>query len=478
MSNAANYKTYPLPSGEASSEDFSVFVGGTPVGVYRARVSAAPVNQLWPGYQRPLYQTEIASFAYWDISGEVDVEVVAGTQVKSVSIKPSSYGIKAEVDGKRIAFKLTRPCQITVEVNGINRALHLFVNPVEDCGDCKTGEADPGVRYFGPGVHDAGKITMSSGETVYIDAGAVVYGCIEAKRASGIRIIGRGILDASRFERFDAHGAISLYKCSDVEINGIIVRDPNVWTIIPAGCEHVNITNVKLVGLWRYNSDGIDVVNSRHVKIEKCFVRAYDDCIVVKGLKEWGGDPTDDRNVNDIRVSGCVIWCDWGRSLEIGAETCADEMSDIVFEDCDIIRTNMVALDIQHGDRALIRNVRYENIRFEVDDFNLRPVIQKHEGEQYIADPEDAFCPGFFVIELVSTMWSRDNRNGNVRDILVKNVAITGKHFPGSKIYGLDETHTVENITFEDIRFNGKPVGSAEECKLSIGKHAYNIKFV
>ncbi len=95
-----NYKTYPLPQGEAGSDDYSVSVDGTPVCVYQARVSAVPINQLWPGYQRPLDQTEIASFAYWDISGEVAIEVISKEQVNAVAVKPASYNIKPKVDGK------------------------------------------------------------------------------------------------------------------------------------------------------------------------------------------------------------------------------------------------------------------------------------------------------------------------------------------------------------------------------------------
>ena len=53
----------------------------------------------------------------------------------------------------------------------------------------------------------------------------------------------------------------------------------------------MTIANVKLVGLWRYNADGIDVCNSQDVVVSDCFVRAFDDALVIKGLK-FGGTPS------------------------------------------------------------------------------------------------------------------------------------------------------------------------------------------
>ena len=44
-------------------------------------------------------------------------------------------------------------------------------------------------------IHEPGEIRMKSGETVYIEGGAVVRGYIVAEDAAGIRIMGRGILD-------------------------------------------------------------------------------------------------------------------------------------------------------------------------------------------------------------------------------------------------------------------------------------------
>jgi len=39
-----------------------------------ARVSAMVVNEWWPGHQRPIEQTEKASFVYFDFKGKIKIE--------------------------------------------------------------------------------------------------------------------------------------------------------------------------------------------------------------------------------------------------------------------------------------------------------------------------------------------------------------------------------------------------------------------
>ena len=315
---AAHVTSWPAPAGEKMSESIVLLVEGQRIPVYECRVSAVPFNQVWPGYQRPLDQTEMAAFAYWEMDGAARVEVQARQLVQTVAVRPSSLGIKPTVDGNRIVFELPRPRPVVVEINGSHHALHLFASPPERD---KPAENQHGVRYFGPGVHRPGKIMLQSGETVYIAGGAVVHGSIQAHGAANIRVLGRGIIDCSDFERGKGGGAIRLSDCRDIRIEGVVMRDPDVWCCTLLGCTDAEIANVKLIGLWRYNSDGIDLCNSQHVTVRDCFVRSFDDSLVLKGLKSRRGS-FDDRPVRDVRASGCVIWNDWGRAFEIGAETC------------------------------------------------------------------------------------------------------------------------------------------------------------
>jgi len=493
---AAKVTTFAGPQEEPSSDDFSVRVDGKPVFVYQARVSAVPFNQSWPGYERPLDQTEIASFAYWDMSGPVTVEVVSKQAVRTVAVRPTSYGIQPKVDGGRITFTLSRPRHITVEVNGTHKALHLFANSPEANVPQPT---EANVRYFGPGVHRPGKIVLKSNDTVYIAGGAVVHGAIEATDASNLRILGRGILDVSTFpretkvwndpsfeskkpeERVAIHtaadggvfgGAISLCGCQNVHIEGIVIRDSNRWTLVPAGCRQVRIANVKLIGMWRYNTDGINIVNSEDVRIDGCFIRSFDDSVCIKGGDYWHGYKASAHPVQNVTVSNCVIWTDWGRSLYFGGCAYAPEIAHVLFRDCDIIRTcfRAMSFDLNTGD-GRIHDVRFEDIRVEIDHEAYKPMEQQRRGEKYTGSKGD-YCPRLLVIAI-------DGRGGPVQDVRFKNITVTGsgRHFPHSIIRGFDDEHCVGNVTIENLRINGQLVTDPATGGFTLGEHVKNVGF-
>lgn len=84
-------------------------------------------------------------------------------------------------------------------------------------------------------------------------AGAVVYTAIEGRGVSGAKILGRGIIDTSEFARGLGGGSIHFEDSSDITIDGVIVRDSDVYGISAFGCHKLAISRVKLVGFWRYN---------------------------------------------------------------------------------------------------------------------------------------------------------------------------------------------------------------------------------
>jgi hypothetical protein len=435
---------YPGPEQEPKSTDFEMFVNNMPVFIYQARVSKYPINQVWPGYQRPIDQTEIASFAYFDIKGEVVIKVISNKEIKTLDIRPKEYGIKPTITGNSVEFKLSKPAQFVVEVNGYHEALHIFANPIETNNIDKK---DPMVHYFDPGIHNPGIIRLKSNETVYIEGGAVVYGAIICEEASNVKILGRGILDASKIERGKSPGMVSLKHVENSTVGGIIFRDSPEWTVVPKNCDNITFDNLKLIGMWRYNSDGIDFVNCKNMCLKNSFIRTFDDNIVIKGVESGNIDPY--KVMKNIEVDNCVLWNDWNVAIKFGqTESIADTMRNISFSNCYIPRFTFHALGIHNTNRAYITDITFKNIYIE------EPILDFAKNEQ----TGPITSGGKTVSMFISKKHPTDTVVGNINNIHFENIRYNSSYPTSISLKGYDKEHTIQNIYFKDYFINNVKV--------------------
>jgi len=484
---------YNAPEKEKKSPDFEMFVNNKPVFVYEARVSKFPINQVWPGYQRPVNQTEIASFAYFDLNGEVEIKINSAKEIKTLDIRPTEYGIKPVISGKTITIKISRPMQFSVEVNGYHNAMHIFANPVEKFN---VNKDDPKVHYFGPGIHDAGVINVKSNETVFIDGGAVVYGRINSENARNIKIMGRGILDASKIERNKGPHMVNLVKVVNATISGIILRDAHIWALTTTSCDSITIDQIKMIGLWRYNSDGIDIVNCSNMSIRNSFIRAFDDNIVIRGSR--GPYKEGFKIIQNIKVDSCVLWNDWGRALEIGANTVIDTIKNITFTNCHIPHFTSVALDIQNCDRGTVKDIYFKNIAIEgqiSDSLTLGtlPIFTKAWGKVIVLGIYGSFYSsdsvrgqinhiyfdniklssvnptGIYHAEYDSTLIKTDVNNFIRDNIYFGNIKANSVIHSNVYLFGSDNDHTVNNIFINNFTHNGAKVTDVQ----TVGKNDF-----
>lgn len=455
---------YSIPSQEPLFDGFTVRADGENVPVRLARVSAVPFNRRWPGHQRQINQSEPAGFVSFASDGPVRMRVeCAANAAGSALVRPLSKNVVPEITGNAAEFTLTEPGGYTFEAGGFHNALHIFFDPAKP----QRAAAD---IFFGPGVHRPGLIELRSGQTLCIAEGAVVYACVSARDAENITITGRGLLDNSENREellfvpeklgdgsMDVGNSvrrhtIELVRCKNVRIEDITIRDSLVYNICAHGCEDAEVDNVKIIGCWRYNSDGIDFHNSSRVRIRNCFLRTFDDGICVKGHDGYAD------LCEDITVENCVVWCDWDHALEIGAETRAEHMRNIVFRNCDVIRNRGVAIDIYNVDYGDVHDVLFEDIRVEYDDRSPRPMIQKDDAEDY-SDPGGDYMPqlvSFIIAKHPEYSEGRDRR-GHIRGVTVKNVSLYAPALPPSEIHGFDAEHPVRDIRLEGLTLNGRP---------------------
>ena len=417
-----------IPAGEERSNAYTVQVEGQDIPVYAVKVAPADPARRWKAMDDKVRSAEYfdkAAFAYFDMSGPVTVTIACPEPITLAKVLPTSLEIVPIIEGRRLTFSLAGPKPVTIEINGNwVGALHLFANPPE--ADVPQPD-DPNVIYFGPGIHEVAGVTVGSGKTVYVAAGAVVKGTgdrrgpvftLEGER-SGLR--GRGIIDGSLCPTHSRN--LLLVRGKDISVDGVIFRDSSVWTIPIRRTDRVTVKNVKLLG-YRANSDGIDVCNSRDVLIEGCFIRTLDDLIVVKADRGQG-------QARRIVARKCVLWNEVAHALSIGAEI-RENVDDVLFEDCDVIhdKGREWTLRVFHCDAARVSNIRFENIRIEES-------------------------PRLISLWIGKFVWTRDPERGHIQGVIFKDVIAVADPLR-IELNGFDETHLVSDVVFQNVRVNGQ----------------------
>jgi len=341
--------TYPAPPGEQLSDDYSVQINSQPADVL--------VAQLDDRYKGNTYNFgDTYSFIQFDFSKSADIRIHApGRDLSKAIVRPKSKGIKPRIfDENTIVLTLTGPCILSVEPDGRNRPLLIFANaPEQDV----PREGDAGVLYFGPGIHrpESGVVEVKSNQTVYLAGGAILEGTIRVKNAENVTICGWGVFPGNRWEWRQGPGyMIDIVNSKNIRIDGIVVRGAPRWTIVPTGSENVTVSNVKICNsAVKFNDDGINPCNSRHVTIQGCFIRTADDCVAIKGKeREWG-------DVQDIRVENSILWTDFARVTLLGAESRAERMGDIVYRNLEIIHHGQLPVFLlEPGEDMRLENIR------------------------------------------------------------------------------------------------------------------------
>ncbi len=472
---------YPLPH-----KSYTVWLDGVQAKPEQARVSLMPFNRHWPGHQRTLDQTEVVDFYSFEWTEPMQVRIRADFDFSSVVVRPLSRKIVPDVAGREVTFTLDKPGQICVEFDNHFGALTFFADGPEQPVDMNRAH----VLYYGPGEHYIGAVELQDDTTVYIARGATVYGAFWALHKKNITIAGRGILDHSRAEPEVVEGdfidpgrpsPLILQYCENIEIRDVIFRDPCFLCVRPICCDNVEIDNIKVIGCWRYNSDGIDPINCRHGRVRNCFVRSFDDSLCLKGVCSMFKElMTDNGRVYDMMedfvYENCVVWNDWGRALEVGLDIYGKEMTNCAYRNIDVIHATHAVMDTRNVDNAFVHGITFEDIRVEYEPYSLKPRIQDTDEDVYdLFEKTDYMAPLYegeiLYIEVYSAF--KDER-AKIHDITMRNIAVTAPAMPPINMRGYSEAYDLRRVTIENLTRNGQPV-TADSANLTIGDFVYDV---
>jgi|GEM_PF-1444470 len=394
-----------LVRGASTYRHYRVSWEGAELSPQMVNVSAMPFNRVWPGHQRDISQTERAAFVRFDAEKKGIFEVKAkGIGKGEVTIHPLSAAGRLQVSDDKVSIALNGPELFVLGFGGRFPALHVFGD--KPIADIPRPKHDGRLLRFGPGVHNPGVIIPKSGDVIWLDEGALVNCELLAVGVRDVVVAGRGTMSSAGFTRMDERAQAArrsvgmppidvehacspfvVYGSTNVVFRGITLTDAPFWTLVIRNqSKGVLVDNVKIVGNWRYNSDGIDICASSDVTVRDCFLRTFDDCVIARGPSlpgEYGA-------VTGVLVENCVLWCDWGCNVKLQVHDASPSLIDGVTVRNSVFArltgSGVLAATRYGSDSDTIRNLTVEDIELDFAPV-AEPQVQTSDDAKFVDKP-------------------------------------------------------------------------------------------
>ena len=447
---------HPVPD-EFGSKQYSVEINGKPVEVFEA--------------------SPRVHFASFDMTGEANV-TVNGTTVREIGVplpirdeqadgspvwegeavvRPLSRNVPVKSKGTTATFTLTEPGQYSLEgsdatplaTDNQDMVLFLFANPPETD---QPNDGDPNVIYLKPGVHQQ-NIDLKSGQILYLEAGAVLFGSIDVYDAEDVKILGRGVVfhygpqsennDDGYLRKQNWH-PLTTRNAERLTVSGVtFVARSRTWTIQMHTTFDADFDNVKVLGVndQNINGDGFDwVAGGGRTTVTNSLIRSSDDCFAFFTPR----DSVPEGIVKDILIENCVLWPT--RANIFRASGYGDS---IVMRNCDVIhvpsslfevpRSMLCSVSSNDEQYTTVSNVLFENIRLEAP------------------------------AALLGIDWDR----GQYRDIVFRNVTMQGEPSPSYV-----NAKSVDGVFLNNVTLDGKPILAREDLTFkTITEEIENLQF-
>lgn len=369
---AARRHSLALVPPEIASDHFVVTIDGEPTLVMHAAVN--------------LY------FLNFDVGKHTHITVTAPTDDywnAGVDVQPWRLGIRPERHGRTLSFTLDGPVKITIgrpnDSLGGAEMLYLFANAPEK--NAPTADR-PGLRYIGPGAHTE-NLDVASGETVYLAAGAVVFGALNVWQVSHVRIFGPGVIvydgpqnpedDDGWMHKRNWH-CIVMDQAQDISISDItcVVRS-RTWQIQMKDSSDVTFDNLKVIGAnsGNANADGMDWLGGGDTVVRNSFFRAADDVFALQSSWEGYGPKAfgvEGQPVRNILIENTVVSTSISNIVRAGWPQKNFEGGNLRMNDIDVLHAGLGGCGVPFafmelwaypGGRGQSANYSFTNIRLD-----------------------------------------------------------------------------------------------------------------
>lgn len=339
-------------------------------------------------------------------------------------------------------------------------------------------EQGGGQVYLPPGEYLSGTLVLKDNITLWIEAGATLFGSREeedyssehkdhfgnpvllyAQGVSRVTLRGKGVVNGQavreyreleRVDRFikeeteiarEAGVEMKMFykvkpytsllyfmECQDLTFEDLSFVESNFWTLHLQCCQRVFMR-----GLYVYsdlesgvNADGIDITGCQDVTISDCIVITGDDGICLKS--KYIACP-----VENVTVTNCIVSSS-STALKIGTDTHGD-FRHIIFSNC-VVRNSNRGLSIVVRDGSVVSDVLFSDIIVECK--------RRHFNWWGDGDPISVLLLKRGVKSIV----------GKIENVRFNNIIATGE---GTSRIESRVEHPIKGISLHDVSIHMRP---------------------
>jgi polygalacturonase len=255
--------------------------------------------------------------------------------------------------------------------------------------------AEGGGRVIVPaGNFMTGSLLLKSGVELHVNIGAVLLGShsvsdyqklagraalIIGDKQDRISISGEGIIDGQGqellvdifkklrngelkqdsswlYKRPEAGRAMVLYfhGCTNVSVKDITLKNASNWVQDYRECDGLVINHITVQSTAYWNNDGLDVTDSKNVRITNCFINATDDALCLKSSNP-------NSACENIYVDSCTLRSS-ANGLKFGTAN-AGGFKNIKVRNLTVYDTYRSAIALESVDGGVMENIDIRNVQ-------------------------------------------------------------------------------------------------------------------
>jgi len=146
---------------------------------------------------------------------------------------------------------------------------------------------------------------------------------------------------------------ILFQNCDSIQVKGITIKNGLMWVQDYRSCTNVTIDSIKVRSTTFLNNDGIDITDSKNVRITNCDIDCADDGICLKSSDRNGG-------CENVYVSNCRVRSS-ASALKLGTASWGGFWK-ITIRDITVYDTYRSAIAIETVDGGILEDVDVQNI--------------------------------------------------------------------------------------------------------------------